>query len=236
MAGCSTAPIRAASPTVVATPFVYEPVDIGGIEADEAFVSQTAEDWAAGADYVAVVQVNSEREYPYDASKSEEQGGLIMRTVTLTVREIVWRHPDTKVVLPAAVSFTAMGWRQHEGKRSCIGMQGQPYLMVGHTYLAALRYYVYGCPGRQDPGDEDPGEGWGPLGSGAVMPFDSVLGTGEFEGRAVERAGASDHFDTFRKETVGRDLPWVADRLTTLRAANPQLTHTTGPLSECFRK
>lgn len=236
LTGCSAAPVPGASPKATATPFVYEHVDIGGVEADEALVSQTAEDWATGADYVAAVRVDSEREYPYDASRLEEQGGLIMRTVTLSVQEVVWRHPDTKTVLPAAVSFTAMGWRQHEGKRSRIGMGGQPYLMVGHTYLAALRYYVYGCPGRQDPGDDDPGEGWGPLGSGAVTPFDSALGTGEFEGRGVERAGESDHFDTLRKEMVGKDLAWVSDRLTALRAANPKLTHTTGPLAECFRK
>ena len=239
LAGCSAPPSAAPQSLSSSAPAVYEPVEVGtaNLSADEFYASYTESDWAREADYVAVVRVDSERALPVAAPETgHDDGDLIMRSVTVSVQKVVWKHPDTKLTLPESLAFNAMGWSQRDGKKYRIGFSGQPYLLVGGVYLMALRYFDYSCPGKDDPADPAPEKVWGPLGSYAVVPFESALGTGEFEGRAVERAGAGDGLSSFRSAMIGKDPAWVADRLTAARQADPTLTHQPGPMASCFRK
>lgn len=234
LGGCAPA-----VPTSHPSSLVYADVSIGGVQGDDLLSSQNLDDWARESDYVAVVQVTAEQELPQVESETAKNSRLVLRSVTVEVRTIVWAHPNTREKAPTSFDLTAMGWMKasnNPAQRTRVGMASQPYLLPGHTYLMALRDFEYGCPGRIDPGDAPLRKEWGSLGSHAVVPFNSDLGSGEFEGRAVTRAGERDQTGTFRKQMIGKTTEWVAEQLSAAVANDPRLTHTAGPLPECSRR
>lgn len=207
-------------------------VELGTLTVEEAFSSTTVKQWVKQSDFVAVVRIDSEEEVPPARAEVERGEGLIMRTLTGHVDQVVWSHPSATRRAPATVSFIDFGWAFTDGLESKhrAGVPGRPYLLTGHTYLMALRWYEWGCPGRIDPEDEQTPPTWAPLGAQAIVPFDGLLGTGEFEGFWVEDARSSDDVTSFRRQMTGQTLDWVRDTLVKVATDDPTLTHKSGPI------
>lgn len=207
-------------------------VELRTLTVEEAFSSTTVRQWVKQSDFVAVVRIESEDEIPPEKVDIRRGEGLIMRTVTGLVDQVVWSHPKVTRRPPAMVSFTDFGWAFTDGLESKhrAGVPGRPYLLPGHTYLMALRWYEWGCPGRIDPEDEPTQPTWAPLGAQAIVPFDGRLGSGEFEGYWVEDVGSRDDASSFRRQMAGQPLDWVSDTLARIAADDPKLTHEPGPI------
>jgi hypothetical protein len=205
---------------------------LGTLTIEEAFASTTVEDWVREADHVAVVRITDEVAAPIPEVDAERGEGLIMRTVTGTVEAVAWSHPEVVRALPDTVRFKVFGWAFNSGgeSRYRIGVPGQPYLLPGRTYLIALRWFQWGCPGRIDPGDEPTPPTFAPLGQGAIVPFDGVLGSGEFEGAWTDDAGSGDPAGSFRKALTGKSVEWVGEALAGVAAGDPSLGHKDGPI------
>lgn len=234
LSGCTVAtPSGVPTHSSATTGVDHEPVvRISGLEADDVFSTTTVEQWVKQADYVAVVRITAENELPASESAKQRGEGLVGRKVTAEIAQIVWAHPKTQRSIPQAVEFNAAGWAFKDGIESKyrIGFPGRPYLLPGHSYLMALRFTEWGCPGRMDPEDGESVSYWGPFGALGVVPFDGVLGTGEFEGRVTEVAGGSDPENSFRKAMREQTTDWVAQRLTAAHQKDQSLTHKPGPV------
>ncbi|MFZ1412157.1 MAG: hypothetical protein WAS07_11910 [Micropruina sp.] len=225
-------PSKPASATPSTEPEQLPDVDIGPVTTEEAFSSTTVSQWVKQADFVAVVQITSEAQIPPAQSEIKRREGLIMRTLTATVEQLVWRHPTLHKTPPTTFSFITFGWAFKDGLSSQrrTGAQDQPYLLPGHTYLMAIRWFEWGCPGRIDPQDKPSPPTWAPLGSGAVTPYEQQLGRGEFEGRWTEDAAENDPPNSFRRQMQTRSIAWVQERLTQVATQNPHLRHSPGPI------
>ncbi|WP_143483568.1 hypothetical protein [Propionicimonas paludicola] len=200
--------------------------------AEEAFSSSTVENWVRQADHVALVTVVGEEPIPPTKSEVERREGLVGRMLSIHIESGVWTHPDVTRELPPAITFQDFGWAFNGAFESKyrIGVRGRPYLLPGHTYLMALRWFEWGCPGRIDPEDEITPAHFAPLGSGAIVPFDGTLGAGEFEGRWTANAGQDDPAGSFRAAMAGRTSNWVNEQLSNTAASDPALTHKPGPI------
>lgn len=209
-----------------------EEVELRTLTVEEAFSSTTVQQWVRQSDFVAVVRIESEQEIPPEKVEVKRGEGLIMRTLTREVDQVVWTHPKASRRPPATVSFTDFGWAFEDGLKSKhrAGVPGRPYLLPGQTYFLALRWYEWGCPGRIDPEDEPTPPTWAPLGAQAIVPFDKRLGSGEFEGYWVEDAGSGDDATSFRRQMAGQSLDWVRETLAKVAADDPKLTHKPGPI------
>lgn len=220
----------APSPSVTPGPFVE--VQLGRMTVDEAFSSSTVQEWVRQADHVAVVRIVDETPLAPAKSEIERREGLVGRTLTARIQSLVWTHSDVTRELPASISFQDFGWAFKGTLKSKyrIGVPGRPYLLPGHTYLTALRWFEWGCPGRIDPEDEVTLPVFAPLGSGAIVPFDANLGTGEFEGHWTKDAGQNDPAGSFRAAMTGQPPSWVAQQLSNTAAGDPTLAHEAGPI------
>lgn len=236
VAGCTGAGPVATQPPLPqsssSSSSISTPVRISGLEADDVFSTTTVEEWVKQVDHVAIVKIAAEAELPVSETAKQRGEGLIGREVTAVVQQIVWSHPSAARELPGTFRFNAAGWAFTKGIESKyrLGFSNKSYLVTGHTYLIALRYMEWGCPGRMDPQDGGPVTYWGPFGTYGATPADGGLGTGEFEGRETTEAGARDPYPTFRKAMLGRTPEWVAETLTAALRSNPALTHTQGPI------
>jgi len=199
---------------------------------EEAFSSSTVQDWVRQADHVAVVTIVDETPVPPADSEIERREGLVGRMLTARIESLVWTHPNVTRELPASISFQEFGWafKGTVESKYRIGVSGRSYLLSGHTYLMALRWYEWGCPGRIDPEDEITPPRFAPLGSGAIVPFDSSLGAGEFEGHWTSNAGQDDPAKSFRAAMTGQSTDWVVEQLSTTAAGDPTLAHKPGPI------
>ncbi len=232
VAGCSQAPQpQSTAPQAPGAVERFAEVRVGALEADANFSSSTIEQWVKQTDHVAVITITAEAEIPPSKAEIERGEGLLGRTVTAAVKSVVWSHPNAQQALPKTFTFNALGWAFKKGLQSKyrVGLTDTPYLLPGHTYLMALRYVEFGCPGRIDAADGPPVKVWSPLGSQAVVPFDGELGAGEFEGRRVTVL-EPDQPASFRNEMQGRNLDWIQQELKTVAAKRPDLTHNAGPI------
>ena len=116
--GCTLAPQPAPPPSpsnpASATPSTetkqLPDVDIGPVTTEEAFSSTTVSQWVKQADLVATVQITSEAPIPPAQSEIKRREGLVMRTLTATVEQLVWTHPTLEKTPPTTFSFVTFGW------------------------------------------------------------------------------------------------------------------------------
>lgn len=93
-------------------------------------------DWVSYADAAVLVTVTGQDEI--EASNEElEHGGLIGRTMTVAVNQVVWQHPRAPEP-PAEFSFVDYGWIIRDGERRRFDEQGTVRLEVGDEYLVLI--------------------------------------------------------------------------------------------------
>lgn len=138
------------------------------VDPDPAFVATRLVDWKNFGDAIASVRVVSERPDPSTPADPNENGGLYGRLVELRVEHVFWVR-DAAHTPPAAFTSSAMGWFGKGGHRTPLAARNEPRLVPRHRYLMATAHFA---------------DGWGGLGGGAEVPFDSgVVGVGEWDGR-----------------------------------------------------
>lgn len=151
--------------------------------------SITASDWVTYADHVVVVEAVSEQVISPDAEELERGEGIIGRTVTLSIEEVLWSREGAPKAAHATWNYSALGWHFSEGDTENavpMALHGFPRVELGHEYVMAIRWEAAVCT---DDGDFLPAQ-WRGLGEGSEIPFDDgILGNGESEG-AVADAGA----------------------------------------------
>jgi hypothetical protein len=170
--------------------------------------STTAADWVTYADHVVVATPVDERVEPPTAAEVDRGEGLVGRTVTLRVDDVLWSRGDPDRPAPQTMSWDAWGWT-FEGEpdnRGRVVGEGTPRVELGHTYLLAIVWEEARC----SPGDPRQPAGWQGLGAASTVPFDGgVVGRGEYEGRVrtLEEARADvrpgDPNLSFGQELVG---------------------------------
>ncbi|MFC6704402.1 hypothetical protein [Flexivirga alba] len=143
--------------------------------------NETAADWTTYADYIAVVTISAERELPPTDTELGQGQGMILRSVTLDVGNVLWSKTSAPRDLPAKFEQTAIGWKFGNGDvndRQELGITDASRMEVGHTYIMALEWTDARC----SPGDKVPA-GWRGLGAASTLPYDDeIVGQGEMEG------------------------------------------------------
>lgn len=186
-----------------------------------------AADWVTYADFVVAVTATSEQAQPIDKTSAARGEGIVARTVTLVVDDVLWaREADS--AKPTEISWSASGWAFADGdlnNRQEMIELGTSRVEVGHSYIIAIKWEEPMCTS----GPDAEGPRWAGLGDGAVLPFDAaVIGNGEYEGEvrtadeAVQSAALGDeHHDVNGVATEMLGKP--ADALVTaLRDADPR--------------
>lgn len=201
------------------------------VAGDDRLPNRTASDWVTYADHVVLVKVDSEREIPPSESELEAGEGIILRSLTMRVEEVLWSSPGAARPAPRSFEWTAFGWRFQGSpamaNRVKVAGEDQPRFEVGESYVMAIEW----DPARCTQGDTVPG-GWRGLGSDSSMPYAGRLGMGELMGRAVtlteRRAMVDSQGPNFGLEDrmVGRSLDDLAD---VLQRARPEPKEQYGP-------
>ncbi|SFC15203.1 hypothetical protein [Streptomyces aidingensis] len=167
---------------------------------DERVPSWTGTDWVTYADHVAVVNVAGETDLAPSAEEREIGEGLIGRTVRVEITEPLWSREHAPA-LPDEVEFTAVGWFFEGERRRAFAVESSPRLELGHSYIIALARFS---------------DGWGPLGTGGVLPYDEgVIGNGESEGRVLTPAEALEQGQAIglEEDLLGHDAGELAGYL-----------------------
>ncbi|WP_335990666.1 hypothetical protein [Glycomyces sp. MUSA5-2] len=150
--------------------------------------STTATDWVTYADHVVVVEAVSETAIMPDQEELDRGEGIIGRTVTLAVDEVLWSREGAAQAAPETWEFSALGWHFRDGDVDGaveMGLDGFPRVEVGHRYVMAIRWEEAVCTAG---GDSLPAM-WRGLGEGSEIPFDGgTLGNGESEGTVQDAA------------------------------------------------
>ncbi|MEU5873840.1 hypothetical protein AB0A73_20060 [Glycomyces sp. NPDC047369] len=150
--------------------------------------SITADDWVTYADHAIVVEAVSEAAIEPGAEELERGEGIIGRTVTLVVEDVLWSREGAPVSAPAVWSYNALGWHFADGDTEGaveMALYGFPRVEVGHEYVMAVRWEAAVC---DEDGEFTPAQ-WRGLGEGSEIPFDGgVLGNGESEGAVGDAA------------------------------------------------
>ncbi|GIE74690.1 hypothetical protein Aph02nite_06400 [Actinoplanes philippinensis] len=171
-------------------------------EGSDRTASRSAGNWATYADHVLVVTVVGETRHPVLKKEAERGEGLIARTVSLRVDNVLWSAPDAPQPAPTEVKLAAAGWlfNNHSGPvETKIAIRDSARLEVGHTYIKALEWIDDPCSGDPEKGS------WEGLGSGDTIPYDTgVPGAGEFEGqvRTADQSKARTRLDTDEARTL----------------------------------
>jgi hypothetical protein len=151
-------------------------------QGSDLYPSTTAEDWVTYADHVVVVEAVSEATIAPTAEELERGEGVIGRTVSLSIEEVLWSRESAPVAAPSTWQYSALGWHFNEGDTTDaveMALADFPRVEVGHQYVMAIRWEAATC---SDDGDFTPAK-WRGLGEGSAVPFDDgVLGNGESEG------------------------------------------------------
>lgn len=163
--------------------------------------SVTAADWVTYADYVIVVDAVAEEAVPPAASELERGEGIIGRTVTLEVEDVLWSREGAPTAAPETWAYPAAGWAFDEGDTENaveMALQDFPRVEVGHRYVMAVRWEAAVCT----EGDYLPAQ-WRGLGEGSQFPFDDgVIGNGESEGAVQDAAAFAADVDVHLDEGV----------------------------------
>lgn len=144
--------------------------------------SVTATDWVTYADHVVVVEAVAEEAIEPSEEELERGEGIIGRTVTLAIEDVLWSREDAPQAAPETWEFSAAGWVFEEGDLEGaqeMSLTDFPRVEVGHQYVMAIRWEEAVCTAG---GDALPAQ-WRGLGEGSEIPFDDgTLGNGESEG------------------------------------------------------
>ncbi|MGW5875728.1 hypothetical protein ACWFMI_04115 [Nocardiopsis terrae] len=185
--------------------------------------SLTAQDWVTFADHVIQVRAVSEEEVPPEPIEIERGEGLIGRVVTLDVEQVLWSADDAPRPAPKTYDYPAWGYTFTGGveNRRIMGVQDQPRVEVGHSYVIAIDWEEARC----SPGDEPQPAMWMGLGDRSVVPVDNgVIGNGEKGGRvqtAKERMNSVhrsvDDEVSFEGQMTGKNLDAMARELNATR-------------------
>lgn len=155
--------------------------DVVMVEGSDHLPSETAADWVTYADHVVVVNAVSEASVPPTQVELDRGEGLIGRTVTLEISEVLWSREGAPTAAPTTWEYTAIGAQFIEGDTAApleMALHERPRVEVGHTYVMAIRWEAERCEG-----DEVEPAQWRGLGEGSEIPFDdATLGNGELEG------------------------------------------------------
>lgn len=181
--------------------------------------SRTVSDWVTYGDHVLVVTVVGEIRHPASPKELERGEGMLGRTVTLRVDNVLWSAPDAPQSAPTTtLNDAAAGWvfNDNNGEGTVdFALRHFSRLEVGHTYIRAIEW-------ADDPCSSDPRQGqWMGLGSGDTIPFDGgVLGVGEFEGQVQTLEQARARWESsepalqgVREQLVGQPLSTLVSRL-----------------------
>jgi hypothetical protein len=185
--------------------------------------SVTASDWVTFADHVIVVEAVAEAAVPPAASELERGEGIIGRTVTLEVEDVLWSREGAPTAAPETWAYPAAGWHFDEGEPEDaveMALEDFPRVEVGHRYVMAVRWEEAVCSAD---GDYLPAQ-WRGLGEGSQFPFDDgVIGNGESEGAVQDAATFAAAADVHSGEGVEELLAGEgADALVSvLEDANP---------------
>lgn len=162
--------------------------DIMVVHGADHLPSTTASDWATYADHVVVVEAVAEQTLAPAQVEIDRGEGLIGRTVTLEVAEVLWSSESAPQPPPKAWEYSAAGSMFKNGDvddTTAVAVAERPRVEVGHSYVMAIRWE----PAQCSEGDPMKPAGWRGLGEGSEIPYDGdTLGNGEFEGR-VQTAG-----------------------------------------------
>ena len=157
--------------------------------------SVTATDWVTYADHVVVVEAVSEETIPPTEEELARGEGVIGRTVTLAIEDVLWSREGAPQAAPETWDFSALGWVFTDGDTDDaveMALHDFPRVEVGHQYVMAIRWEEAVCTAD---GDYTPAQ-WRGLGEGSEIPFDDgTLGNGESEGDVQDAeafAAASD--------------------------------------------
>ena len=116
--------------------------------------AETAEEWVALADYVAVVTVEEERvDRPAQPGEGQAETGL--SSYSVVIDRVVWEDPAAELIAPGAtVEIFGAGWVFRPGDERPFF----PHLEVGDRYLMPLGSF--------------PSDGLGPLTFESIIPVD----------------------------------------------------------------
>lgn len=164
------------------------------VEAATKLPAATLTDWVSYADVVVAVTVTDEAEIPPVDPATEARGeGLLVRSLTVQVDEVVWSHPSA--ASPGEqFTFTALGWILRDGARTPVVADGAVRLEIDRRYLLPITFWP------------NSGE-WAPIAPSSVTPLD-----------AGETVGVPDDATAAQDALAGQDL---ATSATTLGAVRP---------------
>lgn len=200
-----------------------QPRVIEGGNALQRWADWSAADWVRTSDYIVVAHAVSEQALP----DREEGGGSIERSVELDIKQVVWSRPNPSRPLPPTVSVTAFGWTDDNIP---LAWSKTPRIEPGHDYVLALVW----TPARCAPGDPAEPAQWTPLGSNAVLPFDSArIGYGESEGRLVVGDEDQASAGTLELRLLGESLTELRVALLNAPPPSAQEPRTLPPPSTC---
>ncbi|MEU6248613.1 hypothetical protein [Glycomyces sp. NPDC047010] len=223
--------IAAASATGIAVAALGAPAaDETAPETEEILLAQgsdhlpsiTAADWVTYADHVIVVEAVAEEAVEPEAEELDRGEGIIGRTVSLTIEDVLWSREGAPQAAPETWEYSALGWHFNAEAEDPIEMalDGFPRVEVGHRYVMAIRWEEAVCTAG---GDYRPAQ-WRGLGEGSEIPFDDgTLGNGESEGTVKSAAAFAADEDIHVDEGVEEVLAGEgADALVTaLEDAKP---------------
>lgn len=108
-----------------------------------ALPNSSVEDWVTYGDYVAEVSVDSESRIPALPSEVKRGEGLIERSVSLSVSNVVWARPTLASSVPSPppeIDVLNGGWVFHGNEEGRLVVDGDPWMEVGSTRIAVLTY------------------------------------------------------------------------------------------------
>lgn len=144
--------------------------------------SETAADWITYADHVVVVTAVEEETLPPAPIEIERGEGLLARTVTLRIDQVLWSSESAAQPAPETWVYGAVGSQFTRGDvedPTPIALAHRPRVEVGHSYVMAMRWEAAQC----SEGDATTPAQWRGLGEGSEIPYDDeTLGQGESEG------------------------------------------------------
>ncbi len=130
--------------------------------------SESISDWKSYGDLTVLGRVTSEQSEPDSADVKRTHEGLVLRTVTVDVRKVLWVARGATA--PKALQLRTLGWVVKAGKRVPTVSRGGARLDVGHNYVLTAARFADG--------------NWSELGPSAVIPADGdKVGSGAWLGK-----------------------------------------------------
>jgi hypothetical protein len=111
--------------------------------ADEILPAQTASDWRTYADHLVVAKVTAEEKTPLSKEDTAAGEGFIDRILTFKIEDVLWSRgnaPDS----PSELKISIDGWTVHDNKETPMRFEGEPQILVDHTYVLPITYLAQG--------------------------------------------------------------------------------------------